>query len=91
MLDFCQYIFSQLVAGMSSVLFYNIGGFPFIVLWLVVAAVFFTIYLRGVNFRLFRHALQIVSGKYDNHDATGEVSICRRFFLQLRQLWGLVL
>lgn len=89
MLDFCQYIFSQLVAGMSSVLFYNIGGFPFIVLWLVVAAVFFTIYLRGVNFRLFRHALQIVSGKYDNHDATGEVSHMQALFSAIAATVGL--
>ncbi len=49
--------FQAFVDALAAVLFFNIGGFPFIVLWLVVAAVFFTLYLRGVNFRLFGHAL----------------------------------
>lgn len=84
-----QNFFNQLVALMSSVLFYDIGGFPFIVLWLVVAALFFTAYLRGVNFRLFRHALQIVSGKYDNHDATGEVSHLQALFSAIAATVGL--
>src|ERR1700722_7917382 len=62
------------VDAMASVLFYNIGGFPFIVLWLTVAAVFFTFYLRGVNFRLFRHALSVAGGKFDKKGESGEVS-----------------
>jgi len=92
-LDICQVFFNQLVAAMSSVLFYDIGGFPFIVLWLVVAAVFFTIYLRGVNFRLFRHALKVVSGKYagkyDSQDATGEVSHLQALFSAIAATVGL--
>src|SRR4051812_24810435 len=66
--------FESFVGLLSAVLFFNIGGFPFIVLWLVVAAFFFTIYLRGVNFRLFGHALAIASGKYDRKEDAGEVS-----------------
>ena len=44
-----------IVGAFQAVLFFPVMGFPFIVLWLVVAAVFFTIYLRGVNFRLCGH------------------------------------
>lgn len=88
-LGICQYFFTQLVAGMSSVLFYDIAGFPFIVLWLVVAALFFTVYLRGVNFRLFGHALKIVSGKYDSHDAAGEVSHMQALFSAIAATVGL--
>lgn len=73
-MDALQHAFEQLVAGMAAVLFFNIGGFPFIVLWLLIAAVFFTIYLRGVNFRLLGHAIDIARGKYDNKDDHGEVS-----------------
>ncbi len=62
-----------LAAWMSAVLFYNIGGFPFIVLWLAVAAVFFTIYLRGVNFQLFGHALRVATGRFDRSGEPGEV------------------
>ncbi len=84
-----EYFFAKSVALMSSVLFYDIGGFPFIVLWLVVAALFFTIYLRGVNFRLFSHALKIVSGKYDSKDAAGEVSHLQALFSAIAATVGL--
>lgn len=67
-------IVQPLVDALSAVLFFNIGGFPFIVLWLLIAAVFFTIYLRGVNFRLFGHAIDVVRGKFDTKEEKGEVS-----------------
>jgi AGCS family alanine or glycine:cation symporter len=50
------------------------GGAPFVVVWLAAGAVFFTIYLRFVNVWGFRHALDVVRGKYDNPDDDGEVS-----------------
>lgn len=84
-----QSVFQALVDALSAVLFFNIGGFPFIVLWLVVAAVFFTIYLRGVNFRLFGHALKIASGKYDNSHDTGEVSHLQALLSALSATVGL--
>lgn len=61
-------------AALTAVFFYDILGIPFIVLWLVAAAVFFTIYLGGVNFRLLPHAFQIVSGKHREQGVKGEVS-----------------
>lgn len=82
-------IFETFVNWLSAFLFFNIGGFPFIVLWLIVAAFFFTFYLHGVNFRLFRHALQIVSGKYDKADATGEVSHLQALFSAIAATVGL--
>jgi len=47
---------------------------PVVVVWLVVAAVFFTLSWRFINFRMFGHAIQVVRGKYDNPDDHGEVS-----------------
>ncbi|MEZ9231313.1 alanine/glycine:cation symporter family protein [Vibrio amylolyticus] len=49
---------------------------PWIVLWLVVAALFFTFYLGFINVRGFKHALELVSGKFSNPKAKedGEVS-----------------
>ncbi len=64
--------FTSLVAGLAGVLFYPVAGFPFIVLWLAVAAVFFTLYLRFVNFRLFRHAFALVLAR--EKQGEGEVS-----------------
>ncbi len=50
------------------------GSAPFIVIWLVVAATFFTLYFKFINLRSFRHGYQLISGKYDHHDAPGEVT-----------------
>mgnify|MGYP001101806727 CR=1 FL=1 len=47
---------------------------PFIVVWLVVGAVFFTIYMRFVNVRGIKHAVSLVKGDYDNPDDQGDVS-----------------
>lgn len=63
---------------MSSVIFYSleIGGaqVPLIVLWLIFAAAFFTVYLRFVNIRGFLHAIRLVKGDYANPKDAGEVS-----------------
>jgi AGCS family alanine or glycine:cation symporter len=50
------------------------GGAPLVVLWLACGAVFFTLYLQGFNIWGFRHAIQIVLGKYDNPNEAGEVT-----------------
>ena len=47
---------------------------PLIVLWLVFGALFFTLRMRFVNLRLFRHAIDVVRGKYTNPNSVGEVS-----------------
>lgn len=46
----------------------------FIVLWLIAGALFFTVYMRFVNFRGFRHAIHLMQGKYDREEDEGEVS-----------------
>ncbi|RMG41823.1 MAG: alanine:cation symporter family protein [Planctomycetota bacterium] len=51
-----------------------IAGAPLVVLWLACGAVFFTIYMRGFNIWGFRHAVEIVRGKYDNPEEHGEVT-----------------
>ncbi len=67
-------MFSQFVKGIFDILFFSIGGFPLIVLWLIFGAVFFTIRMGFVNFRMFGHAIDIVRGKHDDPNAPGEVS-----------------
>lgn len=54
----------------------EIGGaaIPLIVLWLVASGVFFTIYLRGINFRGFSEAVKIVAGKSAAGTERGEIS-----------------
>lgn len=52
----------------------SVNGMPVVVLWLACGAVFFTLMMRGYNIWGFRHALEIVRGKYDNPDEDGEVT-----------------
>ncbi|NJL13523.1 MAG: alanine:cation symporter family protein [Microscillaceae bacterium] len=51
-----------------------IKGIPFVLIWLILGAVFFTVYTGFINFRTFGHALEVVRGKYDNPNDHGEVS-----------------
>lgn len=45
-----------------------------IVLWLIFGGTFFTIFMRFINFRGFKHSIQLVRGKYDKPGTKGEVS-----------------
>ncbi|GAB4083488.1 alanine/glycine:cation symporter family protein [Myceligenerans cantabricum] len=47
---------------------------PVVVVWLIVAAVFFTAWLGFPNLWGFKHAIDLVRGKYDDKSDPGEVS-----------------
>lgn len=47
---------------------------PFIVMWMAIGALFFTIGTRFWIFKKFKHAIDVVRGKYDKKDEVGEVS-----------------
>tara|TARA_R110000751_G_scaffold150065_1_gene255019 strand:+ start:475 stop:894 length:420 start_codon:yes stop_codon:yes gene_type:complete len=49
-------------------------SFPWIVMWLVVAATVFTLYFGFVQFRFFSHAIALVKGDYSDPNDAGEVS-----------------
>jgi hypothetical protein len=61
----------------SQFIFYAVpvGGaeLPLIVAWLIAAGVFFTLYLGFINVRGFRHALDLVKGRYTDPSQPGEV------------------
>lgn len=67
-------------AVISSVFFFDIAfwtedySIPLAVFWLVLGAIYFTIRMGFINFRAFRHAIQVVQGKYTNPDDEGEVT-----------------
>ena len=73
--------FVPIVASIGSVIFFDLtklfGGeknIPFIVVWLVFGAVFFTIKMNFINIKGFMHSIALVRGDYDNPDNKGEVS-----------------
>ena len=69
--------FGIIVENMGTVLFWTpIQAFPvpLIVLILLCGSLFFTIYHKWLNFRGFKHAIDITRGRYDNPDDPGEIS-----------------
>lgn len=51
-----------------------VGGSQWFVGLLLFTGLFFTIYLRFPQIRFFRHAIRVVSGKYDEHHHEGDTS-----------------
>jgi len=72
--DFGLLFLEAVVSVLSAVLFFEISGFPLLVLWLVAGGLFFTFKLGFVNIKLFRHAIDVVRGKYSSKDDPGEVT-----------------
>ena len=58
--------------------FYEINlfgtGVPLIVIWLITAAAFFTIYFGFLNLRGFAHAFRLLRGDFDDPEDSGELS-----------------
>ncbi len=50
----------------SKTVFFEIAGYPFVILLLIVSAAFFTLYFGFPNFRYFKTAINVVRGKYDD-------------------------
>ncbi|MTI30134.1 alanine/glycine:cation symporter family protein [Xanthovirga aplysinae] len=69
---------SPITAFMERVIFvsFKIGPYeiPFILLWLIGGALFFTFYLKFINIRGLKHAIDIIKGKYSKEDDPGEVT-----------------
>ena len=72
-------MFTPVADAISAFVFYPIplGGeatMPAMVLWLIVAATFFTIYFRFINVRGFKQGLRLIRGDYSHHHDAGEVT-----------------
>tara|TARA_Y100001954_G_scaffold159262_1_gene169041 strand:+ start:3029 stop:4537 length:1509 start_codon:yes stop_codon:yes gene_type:complete len=54
---------------------FDIGAdVPIVVVWLVFGAIYFTFKMKFINFRGFRHAVDLIRGNYDDPMDKGEVS-----------------
>jgi AGCS family alanine or glycine:cation symporter len=69
-------VFASVTGPFVSLIFAPIPGtsFPWIVMWLVIAASVFTLYFGFVQFRFFGHAIGLVKGDYSDPSDAGEVS-----------------
>ena len=75
--------FEPIVAIMAKVIFWDpisaLGfelesSIPIVVVWLVFGALFFTLKMNFINIRGFKHAIELVRGKFDDPKDQGEVS-----------------
>ena len=71
-------ITAPIAALIGKIVFFKVPFFgadlPLVVLWLVVGAVFFTVYMGFINLRGFWHSISLVKGDYANPNDAGEVS-----------------
>ena len=74
MLDTVNEFFGIFVNFLAPILFMQINGFPLIVLVLLTGGIIFTLYFRFINVRAFKHSIDIIKGKYDNPNDTGQIS-----------------
>ncbi len=63
--------FKPISDTVSNIVFFEIGGIPFVLILLVGSALFFTIYFGFINIRRFPTAINVVRGKYDSIDDHG--------------------
>ena len=68
--------FASITGPFVSFIFAPIPGtsFPWIVMWLVIAATIFTFYFSFVQLKFFKHAISLVKGDYSDPNDAGEVS-----------------
>jgi len=82
-----DHTFGRLVAGFATVLFWEPfsvagggsegavrHGVPLILVVLVGGAIFFTVAMRFINLRAFRHAIAVIRGHYDRREDPGEIT-----------------
>ncbi len=60
--------FKPISEFISGIIFFQVFGAPFVLILLVVSALFFTLYFGFPNFRYFGKAINVVRGKYDHVD-----------------------
>lgn len=69
-------IFAESTGWFVNIIFSHIPGtgLPWIVCWLIGAAIFFTFYFKFIQFRAVRHAIHLVKGLYSDPKHPGEVN-----------------
>lgn len=76
--DTINSVMEPVTKAVMKVIFFTVsfGEFtvPFVLIWLLFGAIFFTVFFKFLNVRGFKHALDVVRGKYDDPDHAGEVS-----------------
>ena len=67
----------------------KVVSLPFLIVVLILGAIFFTFWYRWINVRGLKHSINIIQGKYDNPEDTGEISHFRALTSALSATVGL--
>ena len=84
--------FAPIANVLSAIVFFELpifGGIPVVVIWLMVAAIFFTVWLRFQPLTGFKHSLQVIRGRYAAKTDPGEVSSFQALATELSGTVGL--
>ncbi|MGC9526135.1 MAG: alanine/glycine:cation symporter family protein [Limnospira sp.] len=65
---------SQLLELIYNIIFFEVAEIPLIVVWFIGGGFTFTLWMKFVNLRGFKHAIAVVLGRYDDPEEEGEVS-----------------
>ncbi|GJL75348.1 sodium:alanine symporter family protein [Nitrosomonas sp.] len=83
--------FEPVSNAVASVIFYSVPllglEIKLVLVWLVVAALFFTVYFGFINVRCFVHGINVLRGKHDDQNADGQIN---RFQALMTSLSGTV-
>jgi AGCS family alanine or glycine:cation symporter len=67
--------FGVVVGALAFVIFADFGtGLPLVVAILLGGGIYYSFYFRWLSIRAFRHAVEVVRGRYDHPDDPGEIS-----------------
>lgn len=82
--------FVRLSEVLNSIFFYEIYGFPILVVWLFVAGIYLSFRLNFPNVRLFKHGVSVaVKNKYYSPDDPGEMTPRQSLFTSITGTVGL--
>ena len=83
-------IFSAISDFLNGILFYEIFGFPLLVLWLIMAALFLSFKLCFPNVRFFKHGLDVaLHNKYYSPNDIGDLTPRQALFTSISGTVGL--
>ena len=82
--------FVRLSEVLNSIFFYEVYGFPILVVWLFVAGVYLSFKLNFPNIRLFKHGIDVaVKNKYYSPNDPGEMTPRQSLFTSITGTVGL--
>ena len=88
-------ILAKVNKSVDSVLFFDLAfgslqvDVPFLVMVLILGAIFFTFWYRWINISGFKHSIDVIRGKFDRPEDTGEISHFRALTSALSATVGL--